>query len=157
MHQRNTRAITCLLCQHMRRRHDTDCEFGQYFSTSRHADFQCVIQILGLSRLMRIMRLIEPHQRQVVADSLLTEGEAWRSNSDRGFLEHQLVLGAQISTSLDEIEIARRLLAFCIDNANSNNAPSSMPSCTQIPDLNLSIWVRYFVIFNHKIFCICLF
>jgi len=141
----------------MRRRHGTDCEFGQYFSTNRHVDFQSVIQILGLSRLLRIMRLIEPHQRQAVADSLLREGEAWRINPNQGFLGHQLKLSVQISTSLDEIEIARRLLAFCIDNANSNNAPSSMPSSTQIPDLNLDIWVRYFVIINHKILCVCLF
>ncbi|KEH17998.1 putative transcription factor AS2-LOB family [Medicago truncatula] len=140
MVQRNRRAIVCLLCRHMRRRHDADCEFGQYFSANRNADFQIVIHILGLSRLIRIMRAIEPPQRQAVANSLLTEGEVWRINPDRGFLGHQLELGAQLNTSLDELDIARKLLAFCIDNANSNNAPSSMPPSTQIPDLNLDLW-----------------
>jgi hypothetical protein len=154
MNQRNTRAIICLLCRHMRRRHGTDCEFGLYFTANRYANFQSVIQILGLSRLMIIMRLIELFQRQVVANSLPTEGEAWQINPDRSFLVHQLELGAQLNTSLNEIDIAGRLLAFCIDNANPNNAPSSMPSCTQIPDLNLDIWVRYFVIINHKIYCV---
>jgi len=103
MDQRNTRAIICLLCRHMRRRHGADCEFGQYFSTNRYADFQSVMQILGLSRLMRIMRSIKPIQRQAVADSLLTEGEAWRINPDRGFLGHQVELGAQLNTSWNEI------------------------------------------------------
>ena len=156
MDERNRRAIICLLCRHMRRRHDADCEFGQYFSANKNVGFQSVIQVLGLNRLVWIMRLVEPLQRQVVANSLLTEGEAWRINSDRSFLGHQLEVGAQLNTSLDELEIARRLLAFCSDNANSNNAHSSMPSSTQIHDLNLDIWVRYFVIINRKIFCLTL-
>jgi len=69
------------------------------------------------------MRSIEPIQRQDVANSLLTEGEAWQINPDQGFLGHQLELGAQLYTVLNEIYIDRRLLAFCIDNANSDNEP----------------------------------
>jgi len=103
------------------------------------------------------MQSIEPHQRQDVAYSILIEGGAWRINPSRGYLRHQLELGAQINTSLNEIDIARRLLAFCIDNANPNNAHSSMPPSTQIPDLNLDIRVRFFFIFSHKIFCVSLF
>jgi hypothetical protein len=108
----------CILCRKMSRRCPPDCEFGQYFPANRSEDFQKAIKLYGLSHILRIMRSVEPNERQAAADSILSQGNIWRSYPQRGLLRYELDLVNTIDSSLRELQIANQLLAFYKDHAN---------------------------------------
>ncbi|XP_045792153.1 LOB domain-containing protein 9-like [Trifolium pratense] len=106
----------------MSRRCPPDCEFGQYFPANRNEDFQKAIKLFGLSHILRIMRSVEPNERQAAADSILFEGSVWRFYPQSGLLRYELELVNTISSSLRELQIANQLLAFFKNHANERPA-----------------------------------
>lgn len=114
-------ANICLVCRRLRRRCPNDCEIGQYFPSNRSDDFHSALSLFGLTNLRKIMRSVEEHQRQTLANSILLEGKAWRLYPDRGLLGYKMELDAQISSTLNEVEIADKFLAYFKDQTNLNN------------------------------------
>ncbi|XP_027192119.1 LOB domain-containing protein 12-like [Cicer arietinum] len=127
MSHRNTRVIECLVCRQQRRRHNQECEMGQYFPIDRHEDFDRACYIFGLNNIIRLMQSVEKHQRHAAGNSILLEGRAWRLYPSSGLLGYQLELGSQVSSSLIELQNANRLLELCRNHANQDHDESNNP------------------------------
>ncbi|KAJ1381102.1 Lateral organ boundary [Sesbania bispinosa] len=103
----------CPLCRRQHRRCDGNCEFGQFFPANRSGDFENALRLFGLNNMLRIMRVVEPEQRQAAADSILREGTAWTNNPGRGLHGYELHLRSQVESSSRELQIVNQLLSIC--------------------------------------------
>ncbi|KAJ1391837.1 Protein kinase domain [Sesbania bispinosa] len=103
------------------RRCDGNCEFGQFFPANRSGDFENALRLFGLNNMLRIMRVVEPEQRQAAADSILSEGTAWTNNPASGLHGYELHLRSQVESSSRELQIVNQLLAICKGQVNQPN------------------------------------
>lgn len=100
----------CPLCRRQRRRCDGTCEFGQHFPATMSTEFENAYRLFGLNNMMRIMRSVEPHERQAAAQSILIEATAWRNNP-RGLLGYEMDLRSRIQNTLRELEHVNNFLS----------------------------------------------
>ena len=107
------RNVACVLCRYQHRRHDGSCEFGQYFASNRSIEFENACKLFGLANLLRLMRSAEASERQVMADSILIEGNMWSNDPIHGALGHVLTLNNQIQSIQRELQIVNTMLAQC--------------------------------------------
>ncbi|TKY68558.1 LOB domain-containing protein 28 [Spatholobus suberectus] len=135
MNEENRDYYACPLCRHQRRRHDDNCVFGQYFPDNRSTDFERACRLFGLGNLLRLMRSVEPSERQVVADSILREANTWANDPIRGAFGHAVNLTSEIHFFEEELETVNKLLAYCQDQARQANPTSQMgiSSSSNIP------------------------
>ncbi|XP_057425989.1 LOB domain-containing protein 25-like [Lotus japonicus] len=131
----------CLICKHLGKPCFGNCEFGQYFPVNREEEFSNACRHFGISNILRNMRVVQPHERQATAKSLLIESTIRRNDPVRGCLG--VVLDLQ-----SELETLNKLLKFyrdqaCPSNLNTSTTsiipapsnPSVIASSTQIPTL----------------------
>lgn len=103
----------CASCRHQRKRCDETCELAPYFPAKRYREFQNAHRVFGVSNIVKIMNaVIEPHQRQAAADSILMEGNARRNDPVHGCLGIVRNLKSQIEFYEKQLEIANQQLAF---------------------------------------------
>lgn len=135
----------CLICKHLGKPCFGNCEFGQYFPANREEEFANACRHFGISNILRNMRVVQPHERQATAKSLLIESTIRRNDPVRGCLG--VVLDLQ-----SELETLNKLLKFyrdqaCPSNLNTSTTsiipapsnPSVIASSTQIPTLAESV------------------
>ncbi|CAJ1978386.1 unnamed protein product [Sphenostylis stenocarpa] len=114
------RSVACVLCRYQHTRHDGRCELGQYFPINRSVDFEKACRLFGLANLLRLMRSAEPSERQVMADSILTEAIMWDNDPIHGALGHAFTLNAQIQSVERELELVNTILAQCSNQATGH-------------------------------------
>lgn len=110
----------CVLCRYQHKRHDASCQFGQYFPSNRASDFENACRLFGLANLLRLMRCAEPSQRQVMANSILTEASMFGNDPIHGALGQVLTLNNQIQSAERELDFVNTMLAQCSLQSTSN-------------------------------------
>ncbi|KAJ1379146.1 Lateral organ boundary [Sesbania bispinosa] len=125
----------CPLCRRQRRRSgcDGNCEFGRYFPANRVEEFENAFRLFGVNNMLRILRTVEPQQRQAAADSIMIEGTAWRNNPPHGILGHELELRSQIRSSFRELQSVNQLLSFFRNQATGGPNPNMQMGNTSQP------------------------
>ncbi|BAT89757.1 hypothetical protein VIGAN_06080600 [Vigna angularis var. angularis] len=76
-------------------------------------DFENACRLFGLANLLRLMRCAEPSQRQVMANSILTEANMYGNDPIHGALGHVLNLNNQIQSVQRELDFVNTMLAQC--------------------------------------------
>lgn len=114
MSQGNRNYFSCPICRNQRRRHDDNCEFGQYF-LGRSTDFESACRLFGFANLVRLMRSVEPSERQATADSILMEANIWDRDPINGAYGHVFNLVSQIQSFESELETINNWLAHIRD------------------------------------------
>jgi hypothetical protein len=103
----------CASCRHQRKKCDETCELAPYFPAKRYPEFQNAHRVFGVSNIVKIMNaVVEPHQRQAAADSILMEANARRNDPVHGCLGIVRSLKSQIESYQKQLEIANHHLAF---------------------------------------------
>ncbi|RDX64674.1 LOB domain-containing protein 28, partial [Mucuna pruriens] len=146
MNEENIDYHACPLCRHQRRRHDDSCVFGQYFPYNRSIDFERACRLFGLGNLLRLMRFVEPSERQVIANSILREANMWANDPFHGAFGHVFNLISEIQSFERELEIVNKMLAYCQDQARQENQSSQIDiyplvisSSSNIPQQNTQL------------------
>ncbi|GAU21343.1 hypothetical protein TSUD_189300 [Trifolium subterraneum] len=87
---------SCAACKHLRRRCDSSCELAPFFPLENPQRFKVVHEVFGRSNVSKMLREIDPSQRENTVDSLVYEVEAHLRDPFNGYLdyvhnlEHQL-------------------------------------------------------------------
>ena len=119
MNEGNKHARACLLCQCQNRHCNNDCEYGGFFQPYRNEDFQSALRSLGLCNIMRMMESVETYHRQGAANSILSQGRAWKRRQDG----RQLEMGEEISFFERKKLFASTFMPFCRYYAQSAPLP----------------------------------
>lgn len=123
----------CASCKHQRKKCDESCELAPYFPANRYWEFQSAHRLFGVSNIVKIMSaVVEPHQRQAAAESILMEGNAWRNDPVHGCLGIARTLKSQIDFYQNQLDIANQHLAFFRETEKQKvegflNAPTPTP------------------------------
>ncbi|KAL2322268.1 hypothetical protein Fmac_026647 [Flemingia macrophylla] len=104
--------------RHQHRRHDDEsCEFGRFFPANKFVDFERACQLFGLANMLRLLRCVEPAERQAAADSIMREAVMWQNEPIDGVYGKVLRLTSQIKSSENELERVNALLSYHRDRA----------------------------------------
>ncbi|XP_054816844.1 LOB domain-containing protein 7-like [Prosopis cineraria] len=87
-----------------------NCEYRQIFPGNRYSEFENAERLFGVSNMLTIIQSVEAHQRQVAADSMFVEANAWRNHPVRGVLGFASDLISQIHSHSNQLQVARKQL-----------------------------------------------
>lgn len=102
----------CACCKLQRKKCDQQCEFAPYFPSTRFKEFQNAHRLFGASNIQKIMASVKPGQKKDTADSLLTEGNARRSDPVHGCYGIIRGLESQLEFAEKELAAVNRHLAL---------------------------------------------
>ncbi|XP_062017478.1 LOB domain-containing protein 22-like [Rosa rugosa] len=102
----------CASCKHQRKKCDSNCELAPYFPANKYHEFQNAHKLFGVSNILKIIASIEPHKRKAAAESILFEGNAWKSDPVHGCLGVIKDLTAQMSFHEKQLSVVNQHLAF---------------------------------------------
>ena len=125
----------CASCKHQRKRCDSNCELAPYFPAKRYHEFQNAHKLFGVSNILKIITMIEPHQRQAAADSILIEGNAWKTYPEHGCLGVIKDLTEQISFQEKQLSVVNHHLAFYKQEQKKKQERDQSDYLNDLPDL----------------------
>lgn len=125
----------CASCKHQRKKCDPNCELAPYFPASKYQEFQNAHKLFGVSNILKIMAMIEPHQRQAAAETILMEGNARKSDPVHGcfgVIKHLMV---QISFHEKQLSVANQHLAIHTEQQKKKQEQDQSDYLNVFPDL----------------------
>ncbi|XP_031473086.1 LOB domain-containing protein 22-like [Nymphaea colorata] len=96
---------SCASCKHQRRRCNAYCPLAPYFPHDRLAQFLNVRKLFGVSNVLRIIKDLEPQQRDDAMRTIIFEAEVRARDPVRGCLGVIEDLQRQINWSRAELEV----------------------------------------------------
>ncbi|KAI9084329.1 hypothetical protein K1719_033671 [Acacia pycnantha] len=119
---------SCSLCRHKGSVCKEECEYRQIFPGNRYQEFEKVKWLFGLKNMLTIIQSVEANQRQVAADSMFMEANAWRNHPVEGALGFASDLISQIHSLFNQLQAAKQQLEiFKLQHDDNNNGLQTVP------------------------------
>ncbi|XP_057444747.1 LOB domain-containing protein 27-like [Lotus japonicus] len=147
----------CAACKYQRRRCAKDCALSPYFPADKPKMFSNAHRLFGVSNIIRILKQVEPDERDEAMKSIIYESDIRAKYPQQGCYGVILQYQALIYKAMEELRYVQMLLAF-IKQAhhhprqnqnlvlmdNSGGDIDAKPNLTPIQDVPRAISTNYF-------------
>ncbi|CAK9236385.1 unnamed protein product [Sphagnum troendelagicum] len=100
----------CAACKYQRRKCAPDCPLSPYFPADQPKRFANVHKLFGVSNTLRILKHVDPSQREDTVKSIAYEADTREKDPVHGCLGVIIMLQNQVSKLKDELAMAREQL-----------------------------------------------
>lgn len=106
----------CAACKYQRRRCSKDCPLAPYFPADKPKMFSNAHRLFGVSNIMRILKQVEPDDRDEAMKSIIFESDIRARFPVGGCYEVILQYQGMIYKTMEELHYVNTLLTHCKQN-----------------------------------------
>ncbi|KAF8377495.1 hypothetical protein HHK36_030876 [Tetracentron sinense] len=103
---------SCTTCKLMRKKCNKECVFAPYFPTNQRKKFENVHKIFGASNVSKLLKKINPEDREFVMKSVIYEAEARLEDPVYGWFGLISILEQRLEQIQFDLDHAKKQLTF---------------------------------------------